>query len=288
MDINIRLATVADITACGQITYAAFKQINELHGFNNIEFPTPDAACQYVDLVIGNPFYYNMVAELNGRIIGLCVLDEHSSIKGVELVSVDPGAQGQGVGRKLMEAALERSRGSRGVRLIQHIFNTTSLSLYSSLGFEVKEPLLLMHGLPSNQPPADVEVRPMRDNELDECGALFEKINGFSRVIELRQLSQFFSPFVAVRASHIVAYAASPAMPPNNHVVSETENDMQALLLGIAFAMADPLVVMLPIRQASLFRWCLKQNLRAIKPYSLMVLGEYQEPKGTYLPSISF
>jgi L-amino acid N-acyltransferase YncA len=288
MDVNIRLAIPADITACGQITYAAFKGINERHGFENLEASTVEVACQWAGDKINNPFYYNVVAEANGQVIGLCFLDEHNSIRGVDLVSVDPVAQGKGAGRKLMETAIERSQGSPGVRLIQHAFNMTSLALYASLGFAVKEPLILVCGKPGEQPPDDVEIRPMRSQELDKCGALHEKVHGFERNNEIRDYSKFFTPYVAVRQNHIVAYASAPAMPPANHVVAETEEDMRALLLGISASMTDPLFMLLPIRQTSLFRWCLTQGLRAIKPYTLMALGEYQEPAGCYLPSVIF
>ena len=288
MDVYIRPAVPADIAACGQITYAAFKGINERHGFENFEFSTVEVACENAELKIQNPSYYNIVAEASGHVIGLCFLDEQNSIRGVDLVSVDPAAQGEGVGRKLMEAALERSLGSRGVRLLQHSFNTTSLALYASLGFEVKEPLMLVYGRPGSQPPSDVEIRPMRSQELDQCEALHEKILGFGRINEIRANLHLFTPFVALRASHIVAYASAPAMPPVNHVVAETEDDMRALLLGISASMTDPLILLLPIRQASFFRWCLEQGLKVIKPYTLMTLGEYQEPAGCYLPSAIF
>ena len=43
----------------------------------------------------------------------------------------------------LMEAVIERGKSAAGIRLGQDAFNTASLSLYSSLGFDVKEPLCL-------------------------------------------------------------------------------------------------------------------------------------------------
>jgi hypothetical protein len=60
-----------------------------------------------------------------------------------------------------MQAALERGKDSIGVRLVQDVFNTASISLYASLGFEVKEPLMLMSGHPKSRPGPGFEVRPM-------------------------------------------------------------------------------------------------------------------------------
>ncbi|MEJ7711792.1 MAG: hypothetical protein WKF84_18475 [Pyrinomonadaceae bacterium] len=63
---------------------------------------------------------------------------------------------------------------------------------------------------------------------------------------------------------------------------------MQALLSGSQALEAQPLSLHLPVRQAELFRWCLSYGMRVIKPMSLMTMGEYQEPRGCYLPSMLY
>lgn len=187
-----------------------------------------------------------------------------------------------------MEAVLEKCRGSRGVRLVQHTFNTSSMALYASLGFEIKEPLMLMHGRLRGETPSEVEVRPMRRDDLEACAALCEKVHGLERTHELRDGLEVFSPFVALRAGHIVGYTSAPSEWSTNHGVAETEDDMRALLVGSGAAMMEPISFLLPIRQASFFRWCLDQGLRAVKPMTLMTMGEYQEPAGCYFPSVLF
>jgi GNAT superfamily N-acetyltransferase len=288
MEVRIRLAAPIDIEACGRIMYEAFKSINERHGFENTDFPTAEVGAMAAGFWIRNPSCWGVVAETEGRVIGSCFADERSSIRGVGPVTVAPTVQGQGVGRKLMEALLEQCRGSRRVRLAQHTFNTSSLALYASLGFEVKEPLVLMHGQLSSKPLGDVEIRPMRSEDLDACRALCEKVHGFERINEVRNGLQFFAPFVALRADRIVAYASAPAVWSANHGVAEVEADMRALLLGICASMTDPLFFLLPIRQTSFFRWCLDQGMRVVKPMTLMAMGEYQEPAGCYFPSAVF
>jgi hypothetical protein len=42
------------------------------------------------------------------------------------------------------------------------------------------------------------------------------------------------------------------------------------------------------IRRAALFRWCLTQCFRAIRPMALMTIGEYREPRGSYFPSVLY
>jgi hypothetical protein len=46
--------------------------------------------------------------------------------------------------------------------------------------------------------------------------------------------------------------------------------------------------ILVPTRNAGLFRWCLESGLQVVQPISLMTQGLYNEPAGAYLPSILF
>ena len=73
------------------------------------------------------------------------------------------------------------------------------------------------------------------------------------------------TPVVALREDRITAYALALNLRPRNHAVAETEEDMKALLLGAAAMNAEPLSFLLPVRQASFFRWCLlREDAQAI------------------------
>ena len=43
--------------------------------------------------------------------------------------------------------------------------------------------------------------------------------------------------------------------------------------------------ILVPTRNAELFRWCLEQGLRVSSPGTMMSVGLYNEPQGGYLPS---
>ncbi len=86
----------------------------------------------------------------------------------------------------------------------------------------------------------------------------------------------------------MTGYLTAPTFWIANHGVAETEDDMKALILGAGAAVAEPLSFLLPIRQAGLFRWCLSEGLKAAKPMTLMTIGEYQKPKGSYIPSVFY
>jgi hypothetical protein len=205
-------------------------------------------------------------------------------------VCVDPTTQGSGVGRKTMQAVLGRakSRNARGVRLVQDAFNTVSMSLYTSCGFDVKEPLALMTGV-SRSKPATADVRPMAESDLKACAALCERVHGFDRAAELADAMKAFKPMVLVRDGIVRAYASSPHFWILNHAVAETEEDLRELLLGAAAqGGGQPLSMLVPIRRGDFFRWCLAEGLRVVKPMTLMAMGEYREPTGAWFPSVEY
>ena len=287
MNIRIRPVTPDDAQACGRIIYEAFKGIGERHNFRP-DFPSADAATQFADFFIGDPAVFGVVAESDGRVVGSNFLSEWDPVRSVGPITVDPNLQSRGTGRRLMEAVVERARGAAGVRLVQDSFNTASLSLYASLGFEVKEPLVLIEGKADGNLPAGFEVRPMKDEDLGAITELCRRVHGFERTGELKSLAPMLTPFVALREGRVTAYASAPNFWPLNHAVAEADEDMQALLTGAGAASEGLLSFLLPTRQAGLFRWCLSKGMRALKPMTLMAMGEYQEPRGSYLPSVGY
>ena len=287
MGVTLRPARPEDAEACGRIIYEAFKGVNERHGFRP-DFPSVDAATQFAHHFINDPAVYGVVAESGGRVVGSNFLSEWDAVRSVGPITVEPTLQARGTGRRLMEAVVERGRGGAGVRLVQDSFNAASLSLYASLGFEVKEPLALVEGAPKDVVPAGFEVRPMRDEDLGAVAGLGRRVHGFERTGELGSLAPMLTPFVAVRGGRVTAYASAPGFWPLNHAAAETEEDMKALLAGAAAAGGAPLSLLLPTRQAGLFRWCLSRGLRVVKPMTLMALGEYHEPRGSFYPSVGY
>jgi hypothetical protein len=170
---------------------------------------------------------------------------------------------------------------------MQDAFNMRSLSLYASLGFDVKESAAVISGKPRSGPVRGVDVRPLEEGDLDECEALCKKVHGVERTNELRDAIQAFAPFVAVRAGRITAYASSVTFWPLNHGVAESEGDMTALLQGAAPAVEEPLAFLVPLR-SGLLRWCLEEGLRLQKPMNLMAVGDYREPRGSWFPSVIY
>ena len=174
------------------------------------------------------------------------------------------------------------------MRLVQDAFNATSMALYASMGFDVREPLVLIAGTPRGPTSTEIEVRPMVPEDIDTCADLCRKVHGITRSEEVRTALGPFTPYVALREGRVTAYATTLAFWFAAHGVAETDADMHALLAGAAADSGEPVNFLLPTRQASLFRWVLAERLRIVKPMTLMTLGPYQEPVGTYFPSVGY
>jgi predicted N-acetyltransferase YhbS len=275
--------------AVAQILYEAFAGIHDRHGFAR-DFPTLGSAAQLTRDFIRHPSIWGVVAVSDRQVVGSNFLDERGPVRGVGPITVHPDAQGSGVGRRLMEAVLERGAGSTGIRLLQDSFNTQSLALYASLGFEVREPVVVMAGRPRSAPFPGVEVRRLRDEDLAACGDLHRMVHGFERANELRDALEApaLEPFVALRDGRVVAYATTLTFFPAAHGVAETEQDMRALIAGALAAGEAPASFLLPTRQAEVFRWCLDAGLRVVKPMTYMTVGEHHDPAGAWIPSVLY
>ncbi|MGE5660392.1 MAG: GNAT family N-acetyltransferase [Actinomycetota bacterium] len=285
MNVIIRPALASDLHACAHINYEAFKGISEQHNFPT-DFPTLEFAIEAASLLLNNPAFYSLVAETDGQVVGCSFMDERNPIRGIGPVSVDPRFQGRGIGRRLMAGLLARGQDAIGWRLLNELFNLSALSLYVSLGFEVKEPLVLVNGKPRSHPVAGVEVRPLVSEDIEECRVLCQQVYGCDRTRELLDALDSFSPFVACKQGRIVAYASDVSFL--GYGVAQTVEDMQALLLGFAAFTMQPLSFHVAMRQAELFRWCLQEGLRTLKPLTVMAIGEYQQPQGCYFPSFLY
>ena len=287
MSINIRPVTAADAEICGNIGYKAFCGIADQHNFPH-DFAAAEQAHGFAQMLVNNPSIYGIVAEKDGEIVGSNFLWEQNEIAGVGPITVDTERQAKGVGRILMENVIERGKKSKGVRLVQDAFNTASMSLYTALGFDIVEPLVVMSGAVAGDLPENVEVRPISDEDYAACDELCAKIHGFARGAELRMTAQMMPAFVVVRDGKIAGYAAAPHSWQMNHAVAETNEDMCHLLAGAGNLSQMPLSFLLPARNGDLFRWCLGKKMKTIKPMSLMAMGAYQEPRGAFLPSVLY
>ena len=282
---NIRDASKADSQMCGRILYDAFRDLAEQHNFPP-DFPSAEAATGLVSMLIGTPGFYGVVAEDAGKIVGSNFMDERSPIFGIGPISVTPGVQNRAIGRRLMDAALDRAAAQKavGIRLVQAGYHNRSLCLYTKLGFVTREPLSLLQGPKLNAKFAGYDVRPAEDRDVEACNKLCREVHGFDRDRELRDAIRAHSASVVEHSDEITGYATSIGFLA--HAVAKTNQDLKALI-GAATEFPGP-GFLLPTRNHEVFGWCLNRGLKLVFQMTLMSIGLYNEPAGAYLPSILY
>lgn len=283
--VTLRRGREADATAAGAICYQAFKNIAESHNFTP-DFPTPEIAAGLLGNMIGHKGFYDIVAEIDGRIVGSNFLDERNPIAAIGPITVEPGSQNGQVGRVLMQAAMDRARerGFAGIRLLQAGYHNRSLSLYLKLGFDAREHIACLQGPAIGKSMPSCTVRSARSDALAACNNLCFRIHGHNRSGELADAIAQGTASVVERTGRITGYATSIAY--FGHAVAETTDDMKALI-GAAPAYLGP-GFLVPTRNGDLMRWCLSEGLRVTHTLTLMTIGLYNEPEGVWLPSVLY
>jgi GNAT superfamily N-acetyltransferase len=283
--VTVRRAKPEDAPVCGQICYDAFTSLNLAYNFPP-DLPEAGMAVGLLSMMFSHPGFYCVVAELEGRTVGSNCLDERSAITGVGPITIDPKVQNRGIGRDLMRAVMDRSSGRNcpGIRLVQAAFHNRSLSLNTKLGFDPVEPLSVMQGPPLKKRLDGFSVRPATVADLEACNRLCQSVHGHHRGGELADAIQQGSAMVVERGGCITGYTSGTAF--FGHSVAETNPDMQALIAA-ADAFGGP-GILVPTRNAALFRLCLENGLRVVEPMTLMAMGLYNQPAGAFLPSILF
>lgn len=285
MDVKFRPGRSSDAGACGRICYEAFGAIAGAHGFAN-EFPSVQAATDLLSAQLTDVGFYSVVAETDDRIVGSNFLDERCPILGVGPITVTPDAQNRGVGRLLMENALQRAvkRRAPGIRLLQAAYHTRSLALYATLGFEVRALVACMQGPPPHLAVPGYQVRTGTASDITAIDALCSHVHGHHRHGEVTDSISKGACLIVEHDDQISGYSAGLGF--FNHSLGETNEDLKALIAA-APAFAGP-GILVPAANTSLFRWCLDHGLRIVQMMTLMTIGLYNHPAGSYLPSVLY
>ena len=125
----IRTATAADVAAVQRVVREAYQKYVARIGGRPVPMDSDYEA------LVGQGRTW--VADLDGEVVGILVLQEAADHLLVENVAVAPGAQRHGIGGRLLDHAEERARraGLTEVRLYTHEAMTENLAYYPRRGF---------------------------------------------------------------------------------------------------------------------------------------------------------
>ena len=283
--LTLRAGRLEDAENGGSICYEAFKAIADQHNFPP-DFPSSEVAAGLIASLLSRSDIYSVVAEADGRVVGSNFLWENGVIAGVGPITIDPAAQNVAVGRRLMEDVLRRAeeRNVAGVRLVQAAYHNRSLSLYTKLGFDAREPLSNLQGPAVNQQIPGYAVRPASEEDLDASNKVSLKVHGYHRGPELLEAIRQGTANVVEHDGRVTGYTTTVGF--FGHTVGESNEDLKALI-GAAPEFPGP-GFLLPTRNGEVLRWCLERGLHIVQPMTLMSVGLYNEPAGAFMPSVLF
>lgn len=285
MGVVLRPGTPTDAAVCGRICYEAFKAINDTHHFPP-DFPSPEVATAVLGKMLSRSGIYAVVAEADGKIAGSNFLDERGPISGVGPITVDPAIQNKAIGRRLMLAVLDHAgeRRAAGIRLLQAAFHSRSFALYTNLGFDSRETMSKVDGAPLNVNIPGYEVRQARLSDVAACNDLCRRVHGHDRGGELQDAIKGGTARVVEYLGAVTAYASDVAF--FGHAVAENNQGLKALIGAASGFPGGGFLV--PTGNSELLRWCLHHGLRLVHQMILMTICLYNEPAGSYLPSVVY
>jgi ribosomal protein S18 acetylase RimI-like enzyme len=276
----------AHIAALGCICFEAFGHLHDFHRVPR-DFPQRVEAEKAISLFTLRPEFFGVAAEVEGRMAGANFLSTMDKVGGIGPITVAPDFQGCGIGRGLMERVLEHAhhKRMRELRLVQEAINTTSLSLYSSLNFVVREPLGKMIIKPSAI--SDSSIRLAHAGDLSKLGELGERLYGVNRSRELALwLSMDFKVLVHEKRGQIRGYFMPGKL---GHGAANTVEDMLAMI-GEAGRLvpAESASFLCPLRNSELLHNALLSGHRLQKVLNYMTRGKYLPPEGVWTPSYGY
>lgn len=286
MAIELVSAEPQHVDEIGRICFEAFKELQEEHGFSP-DFPTMELARQVLGMMVQRDDFYGVVALRDGQPVGSNFLSLMDPVAGVGPVTIDCSCQGQGIGRALMQDVIDYARRKtiEQVRLLQDSHNVASLSLYASLGFDVKDTVAFMQAAPAAE--ADDSVRPVAEPDLSAIEELAKRIYKNSRRNEVAAAAPYgFPAFVREHQGRVTGYLIPGTF---GHGIAETEEDGLALI-GEAARRLPPEFARFfcPLSEGSFYRKTLQTGWRAIKVMNYMKLGSYEHPEEVWMPSVLY
>lgn len=283
-DVEIIRPGPEQVPELARICFEAFKGINERHGFP-LDIPSLDAAGKLIGMLVSRTDYFGVAAHVNGRLAGSNFMSVGDEVAGVGPISVDPALDGRGIGRCLMGAVMEHAHtiGKTQVRLLQTAFNTKSLSLYASLGFDVCASIGVMAARPAANP--DPRVRRAVPADMPKLDELCRHVFRVSRWAEIEAaFTHGFPVYLRDQGGRLTAYFIPG---PMGHGASDSAQEILAVIGESARQSTGEIVFFCPLQLGDFFRQALQTGHRVRKIMTYMAIGPYVPPEGIWLPSIS-
>ncbi len=290
MPLQVIEAQSEHIEGLAQSCIAAFNEFNEQHLLPQGTPRDVASATEMYQKLLDSEKAHVFAAVQDGQVVGSAWLRLEDDVAAFEDVNTAPAKQGNGVARAIMTQGLEAAGrlGYKKIRLTQSAHNSTALSLYASLGFEVKETFAEMKATPGQAPEAlpAYEVRPMTEADLSAVEEFSKRHYKLNRRGDVAAVLAEGGP--ALLVSRGDAFAGYLTLAGSAHGMAETEQDGLALISEAARLYPDKAIFCCPLSFPSLYRKALLGGYKTLEVHNLMAYGPYDRPEGIWMPSSAY
>jgi len=290
----LRAAESRDVEPAGDVNFVAFYRAALAHGLVPA-VTTPADSRRYIRHLLEFDPLGGVVAEEDDRIVGVGWVHPRGAVATLGPLAVDPGAQGRGIGRRLLERAVELAgKGLPQVRLVQESFNAVSLGLYLRAGFRIVAPILELElgagtALVPPRPPAGAAVRPAAPADAARLVARDTRAFGAPRLQSIDLYLRRGRVLVAEDRGALAGYAMGIGFEGVAHLGSAAADDAEVLLC-LAGTVASELAAqghrvrtMVPAADRRLVEGLMGFGFRVFRACHYMVRGGGTAPPPNYL-----
>jgi predicted N-acetyltransferase YhbS len=286
MGTSLRPPREEDADELGRILFDAFAGVAAAYGYRS-NVPDISVATAEIWRLLRSPHHYGVIAEADARPVGSNFISFMDEVAGLGPVTVDPRLQGRGIGRSLMLDVLReaRARGWSRVRLQADAPNMGSLGLYTSVGFNVKEPTIVLSAGP-DATGSDHRIRDARPSDVSSLTAICRRTHTVSRTQEIRAaLGDGRGVLVRTHGGEITGYLIPTVL---GHGAATDPADIADLAVVAARRRGAENRMLCFQKHTDLLRYLRSRGFTFVKAMSLMAIGRWDPPRRYAIPSISY
>ena len=273
----------ADVDQVGSILFRAFNEVSAKHGYEQ-RLHSETVGKTWGWKMLHSRQSQLLVAELGGRVVGICCLNPRGPVGNLGPVAVDPDYQGNAIGSELVHSLLKNADGLESVRVIQESFNRASFCLYYLNDFLPVASVLELSLNQNSEQAAGIEthIRELAGKDLEEVCSYDYSRSNFDRKVDLAYYLRWGKVFAYRKDEQIHGFMASlpgPEFVQLGPMLSEGEAEAVSLFRhALEFFKGRKVRTRVMAKDHALVGTLIKLGFKLHSVNNLMVRGPWRPP----------